>query len=174
MTATLLLLLALLPPADVIDRIMAVVGQQPITLSEVTAAAQFQIVEVPAGTADPAGYVLERLIDRTLMLAEVDRFLPPEPDPIEITLRVDQMQARAGSAENFASSLAVTGTTREQLRRLVRDNLRIATYVNQRFGTLIDPAERQAAIDAWTGELRRRAQITVLKRPAGPPREPSR
>jgi hypothetical protein len=174
MTATLLLVLALLPAGDIIDRIMAVVGSQPITLSDVTAASQFQIVEVPAGTADPPEYVLQRLIDRTLMLSEVDRFLPPEPDPIEITLRVDQMQARAGSAENFARSLAVTGTTREQLRRLVRDSLRIATYVNQRFGTLSDAAERQTAIDAWIGELRRRAQITVLSRPQAPARGSSR
>jgi hypothetical protein len=174
MAVTLLFLLALLPGGEVIDRIMAVVGQQPITLSEVTAASQFQIVEVPPGAADPAGSTLERLIDRTLMLTEVDRFLPPEPDPIEITLRVDQMQARAGSAEEFARSLAVTGTTLEQLRRLVRDNLRIATYLNQRFGTLIDPAERRAAIDGWIGELRHRAQITVLNRPAAPPRGPSR
>ena len=174
MTAVLLALLALLPSAEIIDRIMAVAGAQPITLSEVVAARQFQLVEVPAGTTDATGYVLDRLIDRTLMLTEVDRFQPPEPDPTEIARRIDQMRTHAGSAPRFEQALAVTGTTLEQLRRFVRDSLRMDTYVNQRFGTLIDPAERQAAVNGWIADLRRRAQITVLYRPAAPRRGSSR
>jgi hypothetical protein len=162
------------PVNDVIDRIMAVVGTQPITLTDVTAAQQFRLVDVPAGSGDPRAYVLDRLIDRTLMLTEVDRFQPPEPDPIEITLRVDQMQERAGSAAAFERSLATTGTTREQLRRFVRDSLRTETYVNQRFGAILDPAERSAAVAAWIGDLRRRAPITVLYHPAVPSRGSSR
>lgn len=168
MTVLLLALLALLPSAEIIDRIMAVAGAQPITLSEVVAARQFQLVEVPAGTKDATGYVLDRLIDRSLMLTEVDRFQPPEPDPTEITRRIDEMRAHVGSAESFEKGLAVTGTTLEQLRRFVRDSLRMDTYLNQRFGTLIDPAERQAAVSGWIADLRRRARITVLYRPAAP------
>jgi hypothetical protein len=171
-----LLLLAPVPArtADVVDRIMAVVGAQPITLSDVAAAQQFQLVEVPPGTGDARGYVLDRLIDRTLMLTEVDRFQPPEPDPTEIARRLDQMQARAGSAAAFEKALAVTGTTREQLQRFVRDSLRTETYVNQRFGTILDPVERAAVIANWVGDLRRRAEITVLYRPAPPSRGSSR
>jgi hypothetical protein len=162
--------LVLLPPAQgaVIDRIMAVAGTQAITLSEVAAATQLALVPVPAGTKDPAGYVLDRLIDRTFMLVEVDRFQPPEPDPVEITTQIERMQTRLGSAEALDKALAVTGTTREQLRRFIRDNLRMQTYVNQRFGTLLDPVEREESIAAWVRELRRRAQVTVLYRPAPP------
>lgn len=169
----LLVALLTLAPGDVIDRIMAVVGPQPITLSDVVAAQQFQLVDVPAGTPDATGYILDRLIDRTLMLAEVERFQPPEPDPVEITVRTDQMQARAGSAAAFDKALAVTGSTREQLQRFVRDSLRIDTYINQRFGSIADATERAAAITAWTTDLRRRAQITVLYR-RSPPRAASR
>ena len=139
MIAVLLATLVFAPPRDVIDRIMAVVSQQPITLSDVDAAIQFQLVPVPAGTPDATGYVLERLIDRSLMLADVDRFQPPEPDPVEITIRVDEMQARAGSAAAFDKSLVVTGMTREQLRRFVRDTLRMNIYIAQRFGPVLDP-----------------------------------
>lgn len=174
MTAVLLALLALLPPAEIIDRIMAVAASQPITLSDIVAARQFQLIDVPAGTSDPTGYVLDRLIERNLMLTEVDRFQPPEPDATEIARRLDQMQARTGSAGDFEKGLAVTGTTREQLRRFVRDSLRLETYLNQRFGTLIDPTERQAALNNWVAELRRRAQVTVLYRPAAPSRGSSR
>jgi hypothetical protein len=151
---------------DVIDRIMAVVNQQPITLSEVVGATQFQLVTVPPDTPDTTGYVLDRLIDRRLMLTEVDRFQPPEPDPAEITTRIDAMEKRAGSAAAFERTLAVTGMTREQLRRFVRDNLRMDIYLAQRFGAVLDPREREAAVGNWIAELRRRALITVLYRPA--------
>jgi len=159
--------------AEVIDRILAVVGGRPVTLSDVTAARQFGLVELPAGTADPVAYVIDRLIDRTLMLAEVDRFQPPEPDPAEVTVRVEALERRAGSQAAFDKALAVTGTTREQLRRHIRDDLRIITYLNQRFGAA-DPAGRSAGIASWVGDLRRRADVTVLYRSTAPPPAASR
>jgi hypothetical protein len=149
--------------ADVIDRLMAVVGGQTITLSDVTAALQFHLIEVPADTKDPAASALDRLIERTLMLAEVERFQPPEPDPIEMTVRIDALERAAGSASAFDKLLAVTGTTRDQLRRHIRNDLRIATYLNQRFGTT-DTSERQTAVKSWVSDLRRRADVTVLRK----------
>jgi hypothetical protein len=146
----------------VIDRIEAVVSGQPIMLSDVAAATEFQLVTPPAGSADRVGYVVDRLIRRQLMLAEVERFQPPEPDPVEITIRIDAMRQRAGSAAAFDKELAVTGLTGEQLRRWVRDDLRITTYLNQRFG---DAPGRDAAIDAWVVELRKRTEITTLSTP---------
>jgi hypothetical protein len=123
---------------------------------------------VRADTKDPTGYVLDRLIDRSLMLIEVERFQPPEPDPSAITTEINRLQARYGSQEAFDRALAVTGTSREQLRRYVRDTLRMQIYVNQRFGTILDPVEHDESIAAWISELRRRAQITVLYRPGAP------
>ena len=70
------------PSAEVIDRIMAVVGNQPITLSDLNAGILFRFVDVPAGTRDPLAFALDRLIERNLILTEVDRFQPPEP-PLE-------------------------------------------------------------------------------------------
>jgi hypothetical protein len=156
------LALAATTSADIIDRIMAVVGGQPVTLSDVNGAMQFQLVPVPPGAADPVGTALDRLIERTLMLAEVDRFQPPEPDPSEITTRVEAIERRAGAPAAFEKMLSVSGMTREQLRRFIRDDLRIATYLNQRFGSATAPADRQAAIVSWAAELRRRADVSVL------------
>jgi len=168
MLAALVALLLLNPGGDVIDRIMAVVGTQPITLSEVAAAKQLNLVPVPAETKDATGYVLERMIDRSLMLTEVERFQPPEPDAVEITVQMDRLQARFGSEASFAQALAETGTTREHLQRFFRDSLRMQIYINQRFGTILDPVEREESIGAWVSQLRRRAEITVLYRPAAP------
>ena len=147
--------------AEIIDRIVAVVGGQPITLSDVHATLQFRFIEPPAGTRDPVAFAIERVIERTLMLTEVDRFQPPEPAPVEISLRIQELEQRAGSVQAFEKSLAVTGTSRDELRRRIRDDLRIATYLNQRFGPNRDAAERTAAIAAWTAEIRRRAEVIV-------------
>ena len=155
----LLLFVAALRPAQaqVIDRIMAVVNGQTIMLSDVNAAVEFGLIAPTAGTADPLAFVLERMIERTLILAEVDRFQPPEPDPAEITIRLDAIQKRLGPA-GFDKTLKVTGSTREDLQRFIRNDLRMATYLNQRFG---DVAERPTAIATWVAELRRRADVTV-------------
>jgi beta-lactamase class A len=78
-----------------------------------------------------------------------------------ITIRIDELERRAGSSAAFEKALAVTGMTRDRLRRQIRDDLRIVTYLNQRFGATTAPADRETAIAAWTSELRRRAEITV-------------
>ena len=166
---TLLLAFALQQPAPpapsgavVIDRILAVVSTRPIMLTDVSAAIEFHLVDVPPGTADPTAYVLDRMIRRTLILTEVDRFQPPAPDETEITRRVDDIERRAGSPAAFERALAVTGTTRDQLRRFIRDDLRIRTYVLQRFGADRPEAEVNQRVDAWVGDLRRRTEISVL------------
>ena len=148
--------------AVVIDRILAVVSTQPIMLTDVSAAIEFHLVDVPPGTADPTAYVLDRMIRRTLILTEVDRFQPPAPDETEITRRVDDIERRFGSPDTFERALAVTGTTRDQLRRFVRDDLRIRTYVLQRFGADRPESELSQKVDAWVVDLRRRTEISVL------------
>ena len=67
-----------LSAADVIDRVMAVVNQQPILLSDVNAAILFQLVP-RAEAGDPLASTLDRLIERALILEEVERYQPPEP-----------------------------------------------------------------------------------------------
>lgn len=150
------------PPPVAIDRIMAVVSTQPILLSDVTAAIEFHLVDVPPGTVDPTAYVLDRLIRRTLILTEVNRFQPALPDESEITTRVDDLQRRAGSPEAFAREFAVTGMTPDRLRQFIRDDLRIRTYILQRFGANLPQAQLDAQVDAWVADLRRRTQVSVL------------
>ena len=159
----LLVFSAAAPRADVIDRIMAVVDGQTITLSDVTAAMQFQLIEPAKGAEDPVAFTLNRMIERALILAEVDRFQPPEPDPVEMTIRIDALEQRAGTAA-FEKTLSVTGTSRDRLRRYIRDDLRMTTYLNQRFGANTDPGERAIAVATWVTELRRRAEVTVQYR----------
>jgi len=135
---------------QLLDRIVARVGGSAITLSELVAARGFGIVE---GTSDEA--VLQRMIDRQLLLIEVARFPPQEPTDAAIAAEVARERAAAGS--RLADLMATTGTDDERLRDLARDTLRIDGYVDQRFGTAQQVTQDEAAAyyDAHPDEFRR-------------------
>jgi hypothetical protein len=143
--ATVLMTSAGAPRAQMIDRVLAVVVAEPITLSDVSAATRFGLVpDVPSGQ-DPVRAALEALIERRLQLIEVNRYLPPEPTASEIDARLAPIQARFESQAAFEKALIETGMTLDQLRSRIRDNLRIEGYVRQRFGGSYQPAEDEVA-----------------------------
>jgi parvulin-like peptidyl-prolyl isomerase len=149
--------------ADVIDRVMAVVNREPVLLSDVNASMLFRLVPPPEA-GDPLASTLDRLIERSLILEEVERFQPPEPAPEEIERRIEAMRQRLGGADAFGKALASVGLTDAQLRRHIRDDLRIVTYVNQRFAET-EATARETLIAEWVAGLRRRAEVTVLYLP---------
>jgi parvulin-like peptidyl-prolyl isomerase len=124
--------------AQVIDRILAVVDGVPITQSDVAAAMRLGLVRVP-GTADPSAAVLDRLIERRLMLAEVERYAPPVPADADVDRRGAEIRSQVGA--QFEAILEQTGMSLDQLRHYVRDDLRIDTYLQQRFGAIV-PSEQ--------------------------------
>jgi hypothetical protein len=127
-------------PVQLIDRILAVVNGEPITLSDVTAAATLGLVSAPAGD-DRNQAVLNALIDRRLQLFEVNRYVPPEPTEAAIDVRLAEVGSRFESDAAFDAALVETGVTLPQLRARLRDNLRIESYVQQRFGAAFQPGE---------------------------------
>jgi hypothetical protein len=157
------LLLALVPrplSAETIDRVLAVVAGQIITLSDVTAARELGL-QTPGNAPDPVRAVLSKLIDRELVLSEVERYGPPEPPADAIQAEVDRIRARFPSTEAFEAALARSGLEDRHLRALLRQDLRIRGYEFQRFLTS-DPVRRQTLIDDWVAGLRRRADIIDL------------
>ena len=131
-----------LPPLgaqQLLDRVVARVGGSAITLSDVRAAVGLGIVQVPSGAGEQAA--LERLIDRRLVLAEVARFVPPEPSASEIAREVAAMTARAG--DRMAAVMGATGLDEGRVRDMARETLRIEAYLNQRFGTTVQLTEEE-------------------------------
>ena len=84
--------------------------------------------------------VLSKLIDRELMLAEVDRYAPPEPTAAAIDREVARVRARFASDGAFEAALARSGIDVPHLRETLRDELRIQAYLDQRF-TVPPPTE---------------------------------
>jgi hypothetical protein len=129
--------------AQIIDRVVAVVAGQPITLSDVRGALALGLVP-PADTGEkPERAALNNLIDRQLQLIEVNRYLPPEPTPAEVDSKVSEIRARFNGEAAFQAVLTENGFTPDQLRARVRDNLRIESYLFQRFGVGPEPSEEE-------------------------------
>ena len=128
--------------AEVIDRILATVGGALILQSDAVAAARFGFVELPA-RGSSLQFTLDRLIERRLMLIEVDRYAPPEPPRGLLDERMQQLDQRIGSGERLDAILRETGFTLDQLRLYVRDDLRIEGYVQQRFGAGYRPSDEE-------------------------------
>ena len=126
--------------AEVIDRILATVSGGLILQTDAVAVVRLGFVPVP-DRRDPLQWAMDRLIERRLMLIEVDRYGPPEPALEEIDRRVQAIDERIGSGTRLDEILRETGLTVEQLRLYVRDDLRIEAYIQQRFGATFQPTE---------------------------------
>ena len=148
--------------AEVIDRVLAVVAGQIITLSDVTAARDLRL-ETSDGAADPIRAILSKLIDRELILAEVERYAPPEPTLDAINREMARVRARFPSQEALDAALARSGVDEQHLRETLRQTLRIRAYMEQRF-TAADE-RRPALVDDWIAGLRRRADVIDLYLP---------
>jgi hypothetical protein len=178
---SLLFALCLLPSAraETIDRVLAILPGQIVTLSDVEAALDLGLVEAPDGSDRISG-ALSALIDRVLMLNEVRRVVPPEPGIDAINGRLARIRQRFGSPAALARVLEVRGIDEAVLRLYAADDLRLASYLDERFSAAAQPTDqevrqagesarerlaeerRRALISAWTAELRRRADVTVL------------
>jgi hypothetical protein len=148
--------------AEVIDRVLAVVGGQLITLTDVTAARDLRLVPPEAGP-DPIRPVLTKLIDRELVLAEVERYAPPEPTAEAVDVEVRRVRARFDSADAYESALVQSGIDEKHLRETLRQDLRIRAYLEQRFSAASD--RREAALEDWMNGLRRRGDVIDLYLP---------
>ena len=165
---------------EVIDRVLAILPGQIITLSDVEAALDLGLVEAPADGDRIAGG-LSAIIDRVLMLNEVRRVAPPEPSPAAIDARVARIRQRLGAPAEVSRVLAARGLDETVLRLFAADDLRLASYLDERFSAAAQPTDeeirqageaarqrltddrRRTLIGAWTAELRRRADVTVLQ-----------
>jgi hypothetical protein len=145
--------------AETIDRVLAVVAGQLITLSDVTAATDLGL-QSPDAAADPVRAVLNKLIDRELVLAEVDRYAPAEPTAESVDREVQRVRQRFPSSDGFEAALARSGIDEKHLRETLRQDLRLRAYLDQRFSTASD--RRAALIDEWLAGLRRRGGVIDL------------
>ena len=110
--------------AEVIDRVLAVVDGVVITLSDVAAASALGLVPED-NSDDRTGAVLARLINRQLILGEVDRYAPAEPSDESIEQALQSIRS-SSSTDAYTVALTRLGLDDKRLRQTARDSLRSA------------------------------------------------
>ena len=138
------LLLAVCPPSQAqerlpVDRILAVVDDDPILASEVEQVLSFGIVNAEAEEDDRAvkRRALDFLVEERLRFHEVDRFGFAEV-PMEIVdEEFDRLQMRLGGAAEFANAMEELGLDEQGVRQVLARQVMVWVYVEERLGARI-------------------------------------
>ena len=139
--ASVMLWLSFPSAQQLLDRVLARVDGVPITLTDVQAAIGLGIIQVGSGDAIADG--TQQMIDRQLELSEVQRFPPPEPSPDAVARETARLTMNAGPG--LPMLMQTTGLTQQRITDMARDNLRIAGYLDQRFGTTVQVSDEEVA-----------------------------
>jgi hypothetical protein len=123
---------------DLLDRTLALVGGQPITLSDARAAIALELIDDPKASLPE---VTATLVDRELVLREVRRYAPPPPAESMVEARLTEVRQRHGGS--LATMLAEHGFTETRLHAWIRDDLRTQAYLVQRFASASVPTDAE-------------------------------
>lgn len=144
---------------EILDRTVALVGGQAITLSDVRAVIDLGLIE--GATSDVAA-VTSRLVDRELILREVQRYAAPAPFDSAVDARLAEVAKRFASRAALLKVLDTHGFSEHRLRAWVRDDLRAEGYLAQRFASAETPERRRELVVDWLSDLRRRTDVVIL------------
>jgi len=137
---------------EVIDRLMAVVNRQIITLGDVEQELRMQVVDPTAG--DLAGVnssqqqkmnqevVVQRLIEQTLIREQIQQFPGLEIDDEQVESQVAAVEKNVGGAGKLAEMKIDIGALRDRLRW----QLQVMKFIDYRFRqfVVVDTKEIEA------------------------------
>lgn len=134
----LILALALPLSAVTVDRIAAVVDRQVLTVSEVSQMVDLRFFpRVSQSEDDHRHDVLDALIAQTLRLRDVERFGAQDIPRDAIEARVVEIRQRFASEAEFLAAVARTELTLDEVRVLVKRQLQVEAYIQERFAPLV-------------------------------------
>jgi len=133
------LIYSTLDAQQLLDRVLARIGTEAITQTDVEGLVEFGLIEARSPTVPAA---VQQAIDRQLVLKEVARFPPAEPPAAEVEKQLAAMKARVG--DRLGQMLQITGLDDDRLRGMARDTVRIRSYLQQRFGIAAQVGEDEA------------------------------
>jgi hypothetical protein len=146
--------------AVTVDRIAAVIDRQVLTVSEVT-----QLVEIrffprtSESEDDHRRDVLDALIAQALRYRDVERFGAQDIPNDTIEARLQTIQRRFANESEFAAALARAELTLDEVRALVKRQLQVEAYIQERFAPLVfvSPEDIESYYrGAWSTQRRER------------------
>jgi len=154
-------LLAVVPlAAATIDRIAAVVDRQVLTVSEVAQMVELRFFPRTAKSDDDYRHdVLEALIAQALRFRDVERFGAADISKDSIEARLREIAARFASPADYAAAVQRAELTEDEVRALVKRQLQVEAYIQERFAPLIFVANEEIASyynGPWSAQRRLR------------------
>jgi hypothetical protein len=157
----LLFAMALPASAGTVDRVAAVIDRQVITVSEVNQMVELRFFARNKGESedDFRHRILESLIAQALRFRDVERFGAEEIPKDSIEARVTEIAKRFPTPADLDAALARVELTPDELRALVKRQLQVEAYVQERFAPLVFVSNDE--IDAyyrgtWSQQRRQR------------------
>jgi len=129
---------------ELLDRVVAVVGTEPITLAELEGVFMVYAAQLPPGISEDAARrrILEELVNQKLLYyeAKADTSIKVTPDEVNqaIKQQMDALKAQMGP-EEFARQLAAEGMTEQDLTSAVKENVEISLYIQKLVDQRIKP-----------------------------------
>jgi hypothetical protein len=127
-------LAAVTPQAEVVDRIVAVVDDDPILLSDVERALAVGVVDGSTRPEQRQRVALDRLIDVRLRYHAVARSGVIQVDREQVDAELARVRQRLGDPD---ARLRELGLDDQRLRGIVRQQLELRTYVEERLGARV-------------------------------------
>ena len=123
----------------VVDRIAAIIDREVITVSELDQMIALRIAPRASGE-DESDYrrrILDLMIAQTLHFREVERFGAEDIPVDSIESRLQETIGRFDSPEEFEATLARLELSRDAVRTLIKRQLQVEGYIEERFSPLI-------------------------------------
>jgi hypothetical protein len=131
-------LLALPATAVTVDRIAAVIDNQVLTVSEVGQMVELRFFPRNAPTEDEhRRNVLDALIAQALRFRDVERFGAQDIPLDAIEARLVEIRGRFPAPADFDAAVAHTELTLDEIRALVKRQLQVEAYIQERFAPLV-------------------------------------
>lgn len=157
------------PGSEIVDRVVAIVGTEAVTLSEIDLELRLEALfseSEPAGLGNRGEEVLRRLIDRRLVMQDLSLTPFLQVRAAEVDRQVEQLRnQRFLGGRDLEAALRHYRLTLEECRSFLKEQIAFERYVTFRFKTGL-AASRQAI------ETFYRDEYLVLQRERGEPAAP--
>ncbi|MFP5246670.1 MAG: hypothetical protein ACLGH0_08240 [Thermoanaerobaculia bacterium] len=162
----LIALLALPAAAVTVDRIAAVVDRQVLTVSEISQMIEIRFFPRTAASDDEhRREVLDALIAQALRFRDVERFGAQDIPADTIEARLIEIRERFPSEADFNAAVAHAELTLDEVRALVKRQLQVEAYIQERFAPLVFVSNEEIA-DYYSGPWTRQRRERGLPVPA--------
>jgi len=144
---------------QVVDRIVARIEGEILTLSEVRELGRYQ--QLMQGASEPQEKLLDRLIDHWMIAREATSGRFPRPKSEEVDREIARLTAEAGGEEAFRARLLELSLEEAAVRRLIESQMFLSRYLDYRFRPAVQVEPEQIETyyrDQLTPQLRARGE----------------